>query len=223
MARRRRRARVVRPPEPTQEVVEVKDKQDDERVSTKPVTGKRRKRAVVASDSTTSESAQSTKQRKKSRSKPKSKPKSKPVHTEVEAVPEPCVVDAEVCGADLLHGLLDILRRGVALVITVIGTDCYSVAVGDSSSEPSVQKLSGKAYWDEVLSDEYKVFLAEWRELTVAERVKMAKKASIQWDQDDDPRINNMRLTAAYWNGIGIQKYKDEYMTRSARRDIRAK
>lgn len=124
-------------------------------------------------------------------------------------------VNAELAGANMLE-LLAGMTDGTSLVITKIADNKWLFA-NEMPKAAKPEGLRGNAYWTEVLDEEYLKWYHEWQSLTHDERIKKAKKAGVTWKEDKDPRVNIMRATDAYRTAMGIEKYKPEFRTRSAR------
>jgi hypothetical protein len=166
--------------------------------------------------------------------KPKSKPKkvkpapakkpaakkATPVESEDEAI-EVKKVDT-IIAEGVLTGLLDALEKGQSIVITKMTDNKWQL----SSATAAVQagpKLRGQEYWDEVLTQDYQEWHADWKTLTYAEKKKKAKSLKVKWEEHDDERIDNIRISAAVLAKLDIEKYNEDYQTRSARARLRGK
>lgn len=134
---------------------------------------------------------------------------------------EPVQVQDGASFADVLNGL----KEGVVYQITKTGNGKFTVSRHESPVEKvavGVHKgLTGKAYYDEVLSREYNEFREMWGSLSNAEREKLMKKDKIKWDEHDDEKVTAMRMSMAYQEFHDIEKYKPEYQSRKARAAIR--
>lgn len=118
------------------------------------------------------------------------------------------------------------MEVGKVYTITCIGDGVYTFTVDRADyavhkSKPRALGLVGKAYWDEVLNPDFKTWSAEWNELTYDEKVAKAKKAKVTWESHVDTKINVMRMTMAMTTALGLEKYKPEYSTKSARLALR--
>lgn len=118
-------------------------------------------------------------------------------------------------------GLIQVMEEGYSLTITKEGDSTWKVALHPEEETKKMFKLTGKAYMDEILSDEYQEFMEEWDSLTEEEKIEVAKKAGAEWDEVKNPRINLMKCASAYREVLGIEKYKPEYRSFSARKAIR--
>lgn len=117
-------------------------------------------------------------------------------------------VDTLVAG-EILVGLVENLEDMTKeLVFTKIGDGKYSFVVRER--KPDKPKAVGKEFWDEVLSPEFLEWSKEWTPLTFAEKKKRAVKAGATWDAHKDPRVEVMRITEAYRDAMGIEKYKPQ-------------
>lgn len=203
--RRKRRARVVRE-EPEEVLGELENNGDfeDESEEDAPSPPKRKRRKVVESEPEDEKDPPKRRKRKTTR--------------KVEDVePEP------VSSEDLLNCLLEGLDEGQSMTITREGDASWALVSGAVvSAAPAAQKLSGKAYRDEVRSQEFRDHQAVWKELSFEEKVAQAEKLGVEWAEHDDPRVEVMGVTVAVRKKLGIEKYKPQYRTRAARAAIRA-
>lgn len=159
----------------------------------------------------------------------------RPPVKEVEPVEEPEVVSTPspetvkiqpvnmVALKDILMSVMQALGDGKAIIIMRLNADRWQISpIADMKAPLSMQKkLTGKAYWDEVLDEKYVEWDKEWASLTQAERIQRCKKAGVKWDEDKDIRINNLRMTEAYRTILGVEKYKPEYRDRASRAAIK--
>lgn len=205
--RRKRRARVVReePEEVLEELDELKDDEDfeDEPEEEVPSPPKRKRRKVVKSE-------------------PEAPPKRKrKVEDRGEVGPE---LEPEPVSSDgLLNCLLEGIHESQPMTITRTSDTEWVLAVGGVvEAVPTTQKLSGKAYRDEVRSQDFRDHQVVWKELSFEEKVAQAEKLKVKWAEHDDPRVEVMRVTAAVRKQLGIEKYKLQYRSRAARAAIRA-
>lgn len=127
-------------------------------------------------------------------------------------------VDATVAGAIVLD-LLDGMSEDQAITITRTADDKWTFSLANGKAAKS--GLTGRAYWDEVIDPAYLAWYNDWSQMTQDERIKKAKKVGVTWVEDKDPRVNIMRATLAYREQIGIEKYKEQYRSRSARAAIK--
>lgn len=96
----------------------------------------------------------------------------------------------------------------------------FSISTGEAVE--TTKKLKGKAYWEEVTDPKYREWDEEWREKSYEEKVKFAKKQKLEWNEHENPRVDVIRLTQAVREHLGIEKYKPQYRTRSAREAVKA-
>lgn len=124
---------------------------------------------------------------------------------------------------DILMSIMSALGDGKAIMILRLSEDRWQInPIADIKSPMAMQKkLSGRAYWDEVLDPKYIEWDKEWQGLTQSEKVQRCKKAGVVWEEDKDIRINNLHMTEAYRAKLGIEKYKEEYMDRASRAAVR--
>jgi len=116
----------------------------------------------------------------------------------------------------LLAGAMTALADGKSLVITALGDNKYSIVMGEAAAKPT-KKLRGAEYAQEVLSPEYIKWMSEWKLKTYDEKVAFAKKIKVTWEAHTTPQINVMRVTDAVRTKLGLEKYKEQYRSRSAR------
>jgi len=238
---RRRKARVVNPvvEEEVEEILEEEELEEDEEevVEPKPATRRRRKRKVVEPEPEEDEdeeeeeevevevvSKPAPRRRKKKVVEPEpEEDEDEPAPTRrkrVKKVVKP-VVEEAFSSADMFEAILDGLAEDQTVIVTRAG-DGWVLSAGTADTvlaKPTL--LRGRAYSDEVQSDEFKAHKAEWRELTFSEKKAHAKKIKAVWEPHDDSRVEVMRITSAVRTKLGIEKYKPEYRSRAARAAIR--
>lgn len=120
----------------------------------------------------------------------------------------------------LFPQLLQSLEAGKSLIISAVGNNKWQISTSEAVVS-SGKKLSGPEYAQTVFSQEYLDWNDEWRQLTYAEKLEKAAKAKVQWDKHENPKVDVMRLTEAYREHIGVEKYKPEYASRKAREVLR--
>lgn len=113
------------------------------------------------------------------------------------------------------------MKEGKSLLITSLGNDKYSIVFSDHALPAPSSKMRGKEYWEAVTSPDYLAWSEEWQNKSYEEKVKFAQKKKISWDSHPNPRVDVIRLTEAVRKALGIEKYKPEYRTRSARASLR--
>ena len=118
-------------------------------------------------------------------------------------------------------GLIRAMEANKALTVVYKGNNTWRLRMGGPDVVGQMLQLKGKAYMDEVLSDEFKAHVEEWDELKEAEKVKIAKGAGAEWEEHKVSRINLMRCADSYRKVLGIKKYKPEYSDTSSRKAIR--
>ena len=119
--------------------------------------------------------------------------------------------------------LLEAMRDGQSIVAVRLPGNKWQFVTGDIPVASTGPKLKGKEYYDEVQTEDYKEFVAEWGNLTYQEKVKKAKKLKVKWENHDDKRVDNIRLMLAVREKLGIDKYKPDYINKSARDRLRGK
>ena len=154
------------------------------------------------------------------------KPVAKPAATVQVKAQTPAVpikvqrVADDVAGA-ILTGLLEEIEQGKSVLITRTGDGKWTFSGGAAAVTSSGPKLKNKEYWDTVLTNEYKAWQSEWTQLTYAEKKAKAKKMGVRWESHEDERVDNIRISAAVMAKQGIEKYKEEYKSRSAQAKLK--
>ena len=132
---------------------------------------------------------------------------------------------ASVTGNELADAIVAALDAGRTLEFRRVGPK-YVIAHGATTEVvQTVVKRSEKALtraeaYDIAQTDEYKEFLTWWPALEFEEKVKLAKKAKVKWEEHDSELINNMRLAMAYQESQGIEKWKPQYQSSKVRREL---
>jgi len=127
---------------------------------------------------------------------------------------------------DLLVAVMSELEVGKTVSLTRVSDDKWSLAPGKAVSAASgAGKLSGKAFQQEVCTPEYLTWEEEWGTLTAAEKMAKAKKIGVHYEGENDPkldeRVKMIRMTQAYREAMGIEKFKPEYRSQKARAALR--
>lgn len=117
--------------------------------------------------------------------------------------------------------ILEGIETGKSVLITRTGDGKWELSLTDGKGKSSAGRLTGKAYWDEVSNPEFTQWNAEWQEKTFDEKKSYAKKLGLKWEEHANPKVEVMRITEAVRNHLGVEKYKEEYRTRSARAAIK--
>lgn len=128
-------------------------------------------------------------------------------------------VDTMVAGEILTELIAALEDSTKELVFAVAGEGKWTFTVREKREDKP--KAAGKEYWDEVLSPEFLEWSAEWGKLTHEERKKRAVKAGAKWEPHKNPQVEIMRITEAYREAMGIEKYKPEYREKAARDKLR--
>jgi hypothetical protein len=131
----------------------------------------------------------------------------------------------ETVAGDVFTQMFEAMADGASVIVTKLdsgkwqftSTNIQAAAVVKSNNN----KLSGKAYWDEVLDPAYTKFYAEWDNLTASERKARAKKVGAVWEASTNQKMDAMRMTEAYRDKMKIFKYKPEYRDMKKRAAIR--
>ena len=123
----------------------------------------------------------------------------------------------------VLTGLLDAMDKGQSIIITKLADHGKWQLSSGTAAVAAGPKLRGQEYWNEVLTEDYQEWHEDWKNLTYADKKKKAKSLKVKWEEHDDERIDNIRISAAVLSHLGIEKYNDDYQTRSARSRLRGK
>ena len=159
---------------------------------------------------------------------PPPKPKAKKPAARKKAVP-PAKKDIEIKKADdqvaegVLSGLLEAMDAGHSILVTRLSSSTWQFANAETVALPTGPKLKGKEYNEEVLTEEYKEWHDDWKEMTYQEKKASAKKLKVKWDEHEDQRVDNIRMSAEVRAKLNIEKYKPEYVEKSARDRLKGK
>jgi len=130
-----------------------------------------------------------------------------PVVAEVEPVVAEVKGDKVDTDADsLLRQLFDAVSGGGSVVITKTGESTYTVSATGKAGRAG---RAGRPAKRGSKTKEYLEFEAEWKALSYEEKVRKAEEAGVEWERHSDPRVDNMRLTMAYRDAMGVAKYED--------------
>jgi len=124
--------------------------------------------------------------------------------------------------------LLELIEAGSAVTLRKVGGKIiiYNAGIVDElSTRPGVRRsLSGrtraitkKEMYEVAYDPEFLKFLDKWGELSYEEKLAVAKKEKISWEEHETPRVNVMRLTFAYREAHEIPKWRPEYEDKAAR------
>jgi hypothetical protein len=148
---------------------------------------------------------------------------------EPEVVHTKKVTKAKKTGVNPIEDIMKAMREGEAVMIKCLGVNTYQVSVIPNDiivSKTGFQYLkkgiTGRQYWLEVLNPEFEEWSKKWNAMTYSEKLKYAKSKKIKWESvPDNPKLDVMRMSEAVRKAENIEKYKPEYMKRSARSKIR--
>jgi hypothetical protein len=140
---------------------------------------------------------------------------------EPESAPLPKALSKRLEG-QFLFDMLEAMDKGQSVTIVRKAEDEWVLGVGGDIVIESVMKLSGKAYEEEVLSEEYLTHYLEWKNLSDDEKYEIIEDEGAEWDEHDNDKINMMRATISYRAKLGITKYKPQYQDAASRRAIKA-
>lgn len=154
-----------------------------------------------------------------------------PVVVKPQPFPEPAMQSFrvksinETVAEDVFTRMFEAMASGESILVTKLESGKWQLATtgirADVVSKISHGKLSGKAYYDEVIDPSYVEWQQEWDNLTYAEKVKRAKKVGAVWEPNDNRTIELLRLSQAFREKSGIEKYKEQYKSRAARAAIK--
>ena len=158
---------------------------------------------------------------------PKVEIEAQPQEPIIETIPAVPVPESDERGKLVIldNVLMDIVEKivdkGKAVVISR-GRGSDFLIHAEDESEFSIGRA---ATWDEynktVLTPEYLEWTVKWDKMTMEEKLEFAEEMKATWEEHKEPRINSMRMAQAVRESLSIQKYLDNYNTRSARRAIR--
>lgn len=137
------------------------------------------------------------------------------------------VEEDESDGAQTFNSAADViasLKKGVPYQITLTDGGFIVMVLDGTTAASKIRKsdgLKGKAFTDEVYSDEYKEFQERWQAMSAEEKEAEVKKAKVKWEKHDHPATNAMRMVMAYQDHLGLEKYKPEYASRAARQALK--
>lgn len=133
--------------------------------------------------------------------------------------------------------LLDAMDTGAILVLTRLDDNRWTLAkaglapaTAEAYAEPAPQgkKLRGDAFWKEVLTPEYYNFYyvdagdgAPWSKMSKEEKFDFADNLGVEWEEQEDERVEFMKMVKAIFDELGIVKYKDEYKSSASRKALR--
>ena len=124
----------------------------------------------------------------------------------------------------VLTELLEAMDDGQSIVLTRLSAATWQFAGAQAAlSIPSGPILRGKEFKAEVQTEEYKEWHEEWADLTYPEKKKYAKKLKVTWDEHEDQRVDNIRMSSAVRAKLNIEKYKPEYIEKGARDRLQGK
>ncbi len=128
---------------------------------------------------------------------------------------------AQVTIADLGSALLEVLDAGQSLFFRKSGSG-YAVYKADASLLMPKGKHGARAiklneFFSIAYSDEFKAWINEWTPLTYEEKVALAKKEGVTWENHETAKIDVMRISEAMREKRGVAKWRPEYESKAAR------
>lgn len=151
------------------------------------------------------------------------------IEEEPEVIKTKRVTKARKIGTNPIEDIMSSLRDGEALMLKKEGINSYQISVipndiiiSKTGFQYLKKGLTGRQYWDEVLNPEFAVWSKKWNAMTYSEKLKYTKSKKIVWEPvPDNQKLDVMRMTEAVRKAENIEKYKPEYMKRSARSKVR--
>lgn len=149
--------------------------------------------------------------------------------TETESVKVEKKFKGRKVGSNPVEDIMKAMRSGEAIMIKFDGVNSYQVSIVPNDiivSKTGFQYLkkgiTGKQYWKEVLNPEFEEWSKKWSNMTYTEKLEYATKLGVVWRRvETNERLDVMNMTEAVRKAEHIEKYKPEYMKRSARSKIR--
>lgn len=84
-----------------------------------------------------------------------------------------------------------------------------------------VVPLRGKAFDEEVCTEEYLSWKEQWDKYSLEEKLDLCDEVGAEWESHDNVSINNMRMSMAYQAAVKIEKYKPEYQDKDVRNALK--
>lgn len=132
----------------------------------------------------------------------------------------------------LVLDMLENMREGETYVIGRVDENQWRIAISKEALVVNTPKrLKGAEYYKEVTRTSFRDHEKDWRKLSEEEKWERIDESGVEWNQDDNPRIDLMRATMAYRDHLAEQegfdsakewKYRDAYQERAARQAIKA-
>jgi len=130
---------------------------------------------------------------------------------------------AQASAQELGTALLEVLDAGQSLMLRKVGST-YAIYKVDADVFTAKGKrgrgnraIKLNAFFDIAYSDEFKTWINEWTPLTYEEKVALAKKEGVTWENHETPKIDVMRLSDAMRTKRGVAKWRPEYESKAAR------
>jgi len=148
--------------------------------------------------------------------------------------PPPGSNDNPVVGFSL-DDVVDALEAGKSIIVTVTEKG-YVISMGgtvtaqQAQEEPKPKRkgLRGDEFWREVLTEDYYDFNKvdcgtgkPWEKMSKEEKVEFAEELDVTWEEMDSDLVTTMNMVKAVYAELGIEKYKEEYKSPSARKALR--
>lgn len=213
--------------EENDEFEEDEEEEEEEEEASAP---RRRRRIAKEPDDTEDEEAPSTRRRRRIAKEPDEAPKQsrrrrgKAKEAAPDATPEAKIGQAS--GGELLEAILQVIDEGYSITIVKIAgkyllhkAGCAKDA-GRTRARISNRTMTRKDFEEIAYSEEFKKFYPEWAKFTYEEKVEVAESENISWKRHETPKIDVMRLTTAVRTSRGIEKWKSQYNSREARKDL---
>jgi len=227
MAERRRRRR--RSPKEEEEIVEedvqVEEQEEEEE----------EEEEVVAQVEEEEEEAPAPRRRRKRTAAPRAEEDTEDEGDDEEDTPRRKRAERvdleEVSEKSPIAELLDLMREGESVFITKTvakngkvtwQADSKEAFMASAGAPRGRRKLKATAaYWDLVLTQEYKDWQADWQKMSFEEKVKYAQDNDIKYEDTGEPRTTMMSISQAVRDAEDIKKYKKKYSTSAARKEAK--
>jgi hypothetical protein len=149
--------------------------------------------------------------------------------TETEPVKVEKKFKGKKTGTNPVEDIMKAMRSGEAIMIKCDGLNSYQVSiipndiiVSKTGFRYLKKGITGKQYWIEVLNPEFTEWVEKWGKMTYTEKKAYADKLGVVWRRSEtNERLDVMNMAEAVRKAENIEKYKPEYMKRTARAKIR--
>jgi len=122
----------------------------------------------------------------------------------------------DVITDNVFSKLLESLDKDESVIITSLGNGKWKLSKGDTL-KMGLKKMTKAEAMQEMYNPAYIEFYEWWKTLDYEAKVKEANAVGAEWESHENERVDIIKLTQAYRDVKGVEKYKPEYRTRSAR------